>query len=69
MSSVKCQHVSIDELVSLNDRLAFTFRSMGLKDVELDEAIVASLHPALRSLEASRVKRQKTRSRVRLVKD
>ena len=47
MSSVKCQHVSIDELVSLNDRLAFTFRSMGLKDVELDEAIVASLHPVL----------------------
>ena len=69
MSSVKCQHVSIDELVSLNDRLAFTFRSMGLKDVELDEAIVASLHPALESLEASRAKRQKTRSRVRLVKD
>ena len=40
MSSVKCQHVSIDELVSLNDRLAFAFRSMGLKDHELDQAIV-----------------------------
>ena len=45
MSSVKCRHVSIDELVALNDRLAFTFRSMGLKDVELrsgDRCLVAS---------------------------
>jgi hypothetical protein len=67
MSSVKCQHVSIDELVSLNDRLAFTFRSMGLKDVELDEAMVASLHPALRSLEVSRAKRKRMRSRLRIV--
>ena len=49
----------LDELVSLNDRLAFTFRSMGLKDRELDEAIVASLHPALRSLEASTSKTPK----------
>ena len=67
MSSVKCQHVSIDELVSLNDRLAFTFRSMGLQGVELDQAIVASLHPALKSLEASRAKRQKTRSKLKIV--
>ena len=67
MSSVKCRHVSIDELVALNDRLAFTFRSMGLKDRELDEAIVASLHPALKSLEASRAKRKRTRSKLKVV--
>jgi hypothetical protein len=67
MSSVKCQHVSMDELVTLNDRLAFTFRSMGLKDVELDQAIVDSLHPALRSLEASRAKRKRTRSKLKVI--
>ena len=48
--SVTCHHVSMDELVTLNDSYAFTFSSMGLKDRELDEAIVASLHPALKSL-------------------
>jgi hypothetical protein len=66
---VELKHTSLDELVSLNDRLAFTFRSMGLKDHELDEAIVASLHPALRSLEALREKRQKTRSKLKVVTD
>lgn len=48
MSGVRCFHVSIDEMAALNDRLAFTFRSLGLNDHELDEAIAASLHPALR---------------------
>ena len=67
--SVELKHTSLDELVSLNDRLAFTFRSMGLKDHELDEAIVASLHPALKSLEASRAKRKRTRSRLKVVED
>jgi hypothetical protein len=42
---------------------------MGLKDRELDQAIVDSLQPALRSLEASRAKRQKTRSKLKVVTD
>ena len=67
--SVTCHHVSIDELVTLNDRLAFRFRSMGLKDRELDQAIVDSLQPALRSLEASRAKRKRTRSKLKVVED
>jgi hypothetical protein len=54
MSGVRCFHVSIDEMAALNDRLAFTLRSLGLNDHELDEAIAASLHPALRALENSR---------------
>ena len=53
MSGVRCFHVSIDEMAALNDRLAFTLRSLGLNDHELDEAIAASLHPALRALENS----------------
>ena len=69
MSSVTCHHVSIDELVTLNDRLAFAFRSMGLKDRELDQAIVDSLQPALRSLEASRAKRKRMRSKLNVVED
>ena len=41
MSGVRCFHVSIDEMAALNDRLAFTLRSLGLNDHELDEAIAA----------------------------
>ena len=67
MSGVRCFHVSIDEMAALNDRLAFTLRSLGLNDHELDEAIVASLHPALQSLEASRANRKRMRSRLKVV--
>ena len=63
-------YVSADELVTLNDRLAFTFRSMGLKGAEFpDRAIVGSLHPALRSLEQSRAAQFKRRERIKLVSE
>ena len=66
---VTLDYVSADELVTLNDRLAFTFRSMGLKGAELDRAIVGSLHPALRSLEQSRAAQFKRRERIKLVSE
>jgi hypothetical protein len=54
MGSVKLDHVDLDELSDIHERLAFTFRMSGLRGMELDQAIVAALHPALEQIEASR---------------
>jgi hypothetical protein len=61
--------IDLDELAQLHERLAFSFRMAGLQGHELDLAIVSALFPTLRSIEASRAAKRKTRERIKLVMD
>ena len=66
---VKIDHMNIDELASLHERLATAFRIAGLKGDDLDRAIQSALTPSLISIETDRHAKADRRSRVKLVKD
>ena len=66
---ITTNHVSVDELNRLHEKLASAFRVAGLKGDQLDAAIAAALTPSLQEIETDRKAKADRRSRVRLVTD
>ena len=64
---VALNHVSVDELNRLHEKLASAFRVSGLKGDDLDKAIAAALTPSLIAIEGDRKAKADRRLKLKIV--